>query len=500
MQTASRRRPRVRGATRDTAGQQRDSAHRAIQPPPALFLTAASAAGSTAAMGPDGRALRVAQRIIAELFGVPADRHFQVRYWDGTEEAFNVATDARFTLVIRHRDALRRMLLPPTETRLAEAFLRNDVDIEGSLEAAAALAELLAERLRSPRRLLRLAALLVQLPRSERQPGDDAIAAPIGRAWQVWRRFASGRRHAKVRDAQAIKHHYDVGNDFYALWLDDHHAYSCGYFPTGTEDLTTAQEAKFELICRKLRLRPGEQLLDIGCGWGGLIRYAARRYGVSALGITLSDAQATLARERILRDGLDDRCTVDVRDYRDLPRDLRFDKVVSVGMFEHVGRVQLETYFATALRLTRPGGLFLNHGIISLDDARAPHGDAAPRRRLWGMGRFIDRYVFPDGELVPLAAAVAASEAAGFETRDVESLREHYAETLRHWVRRLEDRSGEARALVGDVTFRVWRLYMAASAHAFRTGRIGIAQILLARPTAEGECCHPRTRADLYVS
>lgn len=391
------------------------------------------------------------------------------------------------------------MLLPPTETRLAEAFLRDDFDVEGDLEAAAGLAVPLAGRLRSPRRLLRLAMLLMQLPCGDNSSTNAFASGFKAHAWQRWCRLAMGRRHAKERDAQAIKHHYDVGNEFYSLWLDDHYAYSCAYFPTGNEDLSSAQEAKFDLICRKLRLRPGEQLLDIGCGWGGLIRYAVRHYGVTALGITLSESQAALAREHIARDGLEDRCAVDVRDYRDLPGDLTFDKVVSVGMFEHVGRAQLETYFAAAKRLTRPGGLFLNHGIVSLDDARARRGEAAPLRRLWGSGRFMDRYVFPDGELVPLATVVAAGEGAGFETRDVESLREHYAETLRHWVRRLEQRSTEARALVGEATFRVWRLYMAASAHAFRTARIGVVQLLLARLTADGACCHPRTRADLYT-
>lgn len=443
-------------------------------------------------------ARRVAARIVAELFGAPRDRFFTVRYWDGVEEQPG-DVPSRFTLVFRRPAALRRMLIPPTETRLAEAFLRDDFDVEGDLEAAAGLAAPLAERLRSPRRLLRLAALLLRLPQRDTASNNGPTSSLREAAWQRWRRLLAGRRHGKERDAQAIKRHYDVGNEFYALWLDENQAYSCAYFATGNEDLGKAQEAKFDLICRKLRLHAGERLLDIGCGWGGLIRHATRRYGVTAVGITLSEAQAALAREHIRRDGLGDRCTVQVGDYRDLPPDLVFDKVVSVGMFEHVGARQLGTYFAAAQRLTRPGGLFLNHGIVSLDDARDRRGAAAPPRRLWGMGRFIDRYVFPDGELVTLGRAIGAGEAAGFETRDVESLREHYAETLRHWVRRLEQRSNEARALVGEATLRVWRLYMAASAHAFHTGRIGVVQMLLARPTADGACGHPRTRADLYA-
>lgn len=442
-----------------------------------------------------GPATGIAQRIVAELFGPPGHRTFGVRYWDGSEEEA-AGPGAPFTVVVRRPGALRRMLLPPSETRFAEAFIRDEVDVEGDLEGAAALAVPLANRLRSPRRLARLAALALQLPG---QRGADTAGTARHTRWDVWRRLARGWRHTRSRDAQAIRHHYDVGNDFYALWLDDHRAYSCAYFANGDEDLEAAQQAKFELICRKLRLQPEEELLDIGCGWGGLLIHAARHHGVRGVGITLSEAQAALARERIEREGLQDRCRVEVRDYRDLPAERKFDKVASVGMFEHVGRAKLPTYFAAARRLVRPGGLFLNHGIISLDDARARRGTAAPQARLWGSGRFIDRYVFPDGELVSLASAVGAAEAAGFETRDVESLREHYAETLRHWGRRLERRSEDARALVGDATLRVWRLYMAASAHAFQTARIGVVQLLLARPTEDGQCCHPRTRADLYV-
>lgn len=445
---------------------------------------------------------RVARQIVAELFGPPDERRFAVRYWTGEEELPRAFPALPVTLVFQRSAALRRMLLPPTEARLAGAFLRDDFDIEGDVEAASALAGPLAERLRSPRRLLRLARLLAQLPRHAgvRDESGADRHAPAARASQLWRRLTTGLLHAPARDAHAIKHHYDVGNDFYALWLDEHLAYSCAYFPVGDENLREAQEAKFDLICRKLRLLPGETLLDIGCGWGGLARYAASRYGVEVLGITLSEAQAAFANDRIARDGLQNRCRVEVRDYRDLPSASMFDKVVSVGMFEHVGRSRLEAYFDAAWRHTRPGGLFLNHGIVSLDDARSPRGEAAPPRRLWGKGRFMDRYVFPDGELAPLAAAIGAAEATGFETCDVETLREHYVQTLRHWVQRLETRSHEARDLVGDVTYRIWRLYMAASAHAFATGRIGLAQILLAKPDAAGRSCHPPTRADLYVA
>ncbi len=439
--------------------------------------------------------LQVARRVMDELFGPAHERRFAVRYWSGATEWPADGRVPPFTIVLRAPWTLRRMFWPPTELALVEAFVRGDVDLEGDLVAAAEIAPLLAERLRSPRRLARLAALLLQLPGGP--PMEGAATSPtatVGAATGL-----AGRRHSRTRDASAIRRHYDVGNDFYGLWLDAERVYSCGYFPTGDEDIHAAQRAKLDLICRKLRLRPGERLLDIGCGWGGLVRHAARHYGVEALGITLSPAQAEYAVARIADEGIADCCRVEVRDYRDLPADAVFDKVASVGMFEHVGRAQLPPYFRAALRLTRPGGLFLNHGIVSLADARARDADGPPRR-LWGKGKFMDRYVFPDGELVPLAVALVTAEGAGFETRDIESLREHYALTLRHWVRRLETRADEAVRLVGPETYRVWRLYMAASAHAFATAQIGVVQVLFAKLDAAGRCPLPRTRTDLLPS
>jgi cyclopropane-fatty-acyl-phospholipid synthase len=294
-----------------------------------------------------------------------------------------------------------------------------------------------------------------------------------------------------------VRSHYDIGNEFYTLWLDRRLVYSCAYFETGGEDLDTAQTAKLEHICRKVRLRPGERLLDVGCGWGGLILYAAERYGVNATGITLSEPQAAVARERIVRAGLADRCRVEVCDYRALTAGHPFDKVVSVGMIEHVGRSQLARYFAALWHLTKPGGLFLNHGIVRMPE---PAGFApAIGRRLWREGQFIDRYVFPDGQLIPLADTLYDAERAGFEVRDVESLREHYALTLRHWVARLEAAAPMAVHLVGEEVYRIWWLYMTAAAEAFASGRLNLAQSLLAKPDYRGQVDVPRTRADLYV-
>ena len=412
----------------------------------------------------------LARRIVAELFGEPEERSFAVRYWTGEEEPAGAAAARApaFTLVLRTPALLRRAFLPPSEIALAEGFGRGEVDVEGDLEAASVLPDILAERLRSPGRLARLTVLLLRLP-------TDG-----GRVTRR-RRWSRRGRHTRERDASAIRYHYDLGNDFYRLWLDRRMVYSCALFTSEDDDLDTAQEAKLDQICRALRLAPGERFLDIGCGWGGLLVHAARHYGVEALGVTISPSQAALARERIAAEGLDRRCRVEVRDYRDLAGNDLFDKVASVGMFEHVGRRHMGQYFGVAAAITRPGGLFLNRGIVCLDDARPHPLLERMSRGLVRWGWFIDRYIFPDGELVSVGDALARAEAAGFETREVIGLREQYATTLRHWRRRLEAQRDAAVAEVGEPTYRIWRLYLAGCAHAFSTGRIGTTQMVLAR-------------------
>jgi cyclopropane-fatty-acyl-phospholipid synthase len=290
-----------------------------------------------------------------------------------------------------------------------------------------------------------------------------------------------------------------LGNDFYALWLDRQMVYSCAYFPTGEEDIDTAQVIKLEYACRKLRLRPGERLLDIGCGWGALIRHAVEHHGVQALGITLSEAQARHANAASAEQGLGDRCAVEVRDYRDLHPKPAFDKIVSIGMVEHVGREQLKPYFSSVFRLLHPGGLFLNHGITWVAEPEPAGLSRLLPRWGWREGTFMDRYVFPDGDLVSLEMVIAAAEASGFDTRDVENLREHYAMTLRHWIRRLEGSADAITDLVGEGTYRTWRLYMSGCASRFTSGRMALDQVLLAKPNSGGQVSLPLTRADLYA-
>jgi cyclopropane-fatty-acyl-phospholipid synthase len=444
----------------------------------------------------DGSAIRevphapaAARRVVAEVFGEPDARSFAVRYWTGLIEP-GYRQSPRFTLVFRSPAALRSMFLPPSELGLAEAFVSGDLDVEGDLNDAISLGPAIRERLRDPARLIRLLWCVSCLPASATSVVRDARASE---------HRGLGRRHVRARDAAAIRHHYDVGNEFYSQWLDRDMVYSCAYFESADASLDAAQAAKLDLICRKLRLHPGQRLLDIGCGWGALIRHAARHYGVAAVGITLSPAQQQVARERIAADGLTERCLVELRDYRDLAPLGSFDRISSVGMFEHVGPAELPRYFAAAQAALVPGGLFLNHGIVNLEGARPRTLASRIAARLWREGQFIDRYVFPDGDLAPLGAVIQAAEQNGLETRDVESLREHYALTLRHWGRRLEERKAHAIDVVGEAIYRTWRLYIAGSAHAFTTARISVIQQLLARPTVEGTVSIPGTRRDIYA-
>jgi cyclopropane-fatty-acyl-phospholipid synthase len=421
------------------------------------------------------QAVQTTISLLQDLLGGAQPYNFAVRLWDGTVWEPQPGQSARFTLVLQHAGALRSMFLPPNDLTLGEAYIYNDFDIEGDIEAVFPLAEQFMNGQWGKMEQVRFGKQLLSLPKvAQQRPGDTAAKL-------------RGARHSKERDRQAVTYHYDRSNDFYALWLDRRMVYSCAYFVAPDDDIDTAQERKLDYICRKLRLQAGERLLDIGCGWGGLVIYAAQHYGVEAYGITLSQPQAELAQQRIAEAGLSDRCRVEVRDYRDMNAEHTFDKIVSVGMFEHVGEALLPTYFKQAWGLLRPGGAFLNHGIASGSTLQGQQGPS-----------FVGTYVFPDGELVPISTTLRVAEMSGFEVRDVESLREHYALTLRHWVHRLEARAEEARRLTSEVVYRIWRLYMAASIYSFQAGSNNIYQALLVKPVA-GKSGLPLTRADWYA-
>ncbi|HET6381076.1 MAG TPA: cyclopropane-fatty-acyl-phospholipid synthase family protein [candidate division Zixibacteria bacterium] len=459
-------------------------------------MTAVPDAGTRPAAAPDSRPARppghdprveLAARAIAPLVRALGDRRtFAIRFWDGRGIRAPGGRQPDFTLVIRRPGALRRMLLPPTDLAIGEAFVHGDFDIEGDIFAAAALPDRLSRIRLSAADAARMAFRLAQLRDTDEPPGHGRVPASL-----------EGELHSAERDEAAIRYHYDVGNDFYRLWLDERMVYSCAYFPTDAASLDEAQLAKLDLVLDKLALRDGMRLLDIGCGWGGLLVRAAERAKVEAMGITLSERQQAYATRLIAERGLGDRVRVELMDYRSVPAALgRFDRIASIGMAEHVGRARIDDYFAAAREALAPGGLFLNHAITAQPSRRTEGGLilAGPLAGAIRTRSFIDAYVFPDGELLSLAEMLRAAQRAGFEVRDVESLRAHYARTLRHWVRRLEARWEEAVAAANEAVARTWRLYMAGAAIGFEQARLDIHQQLLVLPRDDGSSDAPATR------
>jgi cyclopropane-fatty-acyl-phospholipid synthase len=409
-------------------------------------------------------------RFTEQLLGDPLP--MRIRAWDGSQAG---PPDAP-ALVVRNRRALRRMLWKPGELGLARAWVAGDLEIEGDLYVALDTlagfvwergedARGLGEALRDPevRAALRGLVGLARLPLPPSPPREEV------------RR----RRHLHTRrsDRHAISHHYDVGNDFYEMVLGPSMVYSCAYWGSPDGTLEAAQRDKLDLVCRKLGLKPGERLLDVGCGWGSLAIHAAREYGARVVGITLSEEQATYARKRVADEGLTDRVEIRGQDYRDVA-DGPYDTISSIGMAEHVGAERYLEYADQLYALLEPGGRLLNHQI-----ARRPQRDESTYR----IDEFIDAYVFPGGELAPIGTTVTQLERAGFEVRDVESIREHYALTLRRWVANLEAHWARAVRLTGPGRCRVWRLYMAASAISFERNQIGVNQVLAVRTPGSGE-------------
>lgn len=375
-----------------------------------------------------------------------------VELWNGR----HVEVGSKPGVKIRvRRPAALACLLSPSLDRIGEAYVEGAIDLEGT-----------------PRDLVSLATHLASLmPHRAR------------------RRVMPRARHALHQDSRDIEYHYDVSNDFYAAWLDSRMVYSCAYFRSREESLEAAQLNKIDHILTKLNVHPGDRLLDIGCGWGALILRAAGHYGARATGITLSRNQLDLARQRIAEAGLEDRCEVRLMDYREL--DGNFDRIASVGMFEHVGLKNLPLYFRTLHRLLAPGGTALNHGITSTD----PESGETP----FGGGRFIDRYVFPNGELPHISLVLKEMEAAGLEVHDVENLRRHYALTLQHWSDRFEAASPHLREMVGERRYRIWRAYLAGCAYGFEENWIALHQILTTRARDHAALAHqPLTREYMY--
>lgn len=424
----------------------------------------------------------VAQRIaplVRRVLG-PNLAGVRLRCWDGSMLG---ADDAAITIVVNSPIALRRIVWAPGELGLARAYVAGDLEVEGDIFAFLDLRDRLAQADHSPSDhvdvklgwrgatdALRAAAQLGAIGRPPPPPPEEVRLR--------------GRRHSKERDAAAIAHHYDVGNDFYRLFLGDTLTYSCGFWAADDFTLDDAQRAKYDLICRKLGLHTGMRLLDVGCGWGGMVLHAAQHYGVEAVGVTLSIEQARLARQRLADAGLADRVEIRVQDYRDVG-DGPYDAISSIGMFEHVGLARMEEYLADLRDLLRPRGRLLNHAISRPSPVGKPA--IAPRS-------FIGRYVFPDGELLEVGTVVSAMQKLGLEVRDVESLREHYDRTLRTWVANLEANWDEAVRLAGPARAKVWRLYMAGSALNFKTNRCAIHQVLAVRTDPSGRADIPSTR------
>ncbi|MEO6293480.1 MAG: cyclopropane-fatty-acyl-phospholipid synthase family protein [Burkholderiaceae bacterium] len=455
---------------------------------PAILTTSAhhtgADAGAQSGQSSQSSQVRAAVRIVQKLLG-SFPGAVALKLWNGASYAVG-QTAPLFTLVVRDPAVLRRLVFSKRNPiPLADAYFRGLLDVEGDFYAALGLKTHFQKLSLTTRERATLVLDALHLPKLVRPSEINKINKLTKVNQPSTTNFT--HHHTKRSDSAAISFHYDVSNAFYKLWLDEQMVYSCAYFETPGDTLEQAQRNKLDHICRKLRLQPGERFLDIGCGWGAMACWAAQHYGVKAHGITLSQKQFDYATERVARLGLEKQVTIEMRDYRDLEGEAVYDKISSIGMFEHVGLANLPVYNATVMRVLRPGGLFLNHGITHDEEGWHPTVDT----------EFINRYVFPDGELDTVGNIMRGMEHAHFEIHDVENLRAHYALTLREWVKRLEARHEEALQFVSEDAYRVWRFYMAACAIEFEAEGTGIYQILASRRGA-GTLPVPLSRRDLY--
>lgn len=396
-----------------------------------------------------------AKELIARLFHNHPTKEFAVRLWDGTEIAWGQKRD--FILVFRSETAFSRLARSADVAAFGDAYVKNELDFEGNVEAAIAL---------------------VRYLRTVKIPGREKVRLAL--------QFGRSSRHTRSDDTRDVRAHYDLSNDFYRLFLDKRMVYSCAYFRTPDLLLDQAQEEKLDLVCRKLRLQKDERFLDVGCGWGALVIWAAEHYGVRAHGITLSKKQFELAIEKVRSAGLSDRVTIEQRHYLDIPTG-QFDKIASIGMYEHVGIKKYPAYFTALHSALKPGGLLLNHGITVRRSTDSSVG-----------GEFISKYIFPGGELDNVPHTQVVMEECGFEILDVETWRRHYARTLREWYRRLHENHMAAAKYVPQTVLRAWRLYLLGFALSFDENVLNIYQVLAAKNDPSGNANVPMTREDVY--
>ena len=403
------------------------------------------------------------------------DGNFAVRFWDGQTWEPN-SGPRPFTLVLKHAGAIRAMFWPFDRVGLGESYVFDDFDIEGDVFAFTEWLRHIV-RLSETRTLwdkLRLLRGLRKLPKQRNERDVSKAGRP------------TEGDHSKDKDREAISYAYDLPGEFYQLFLDKNMQYTCGYFASAEEHQDAAQERKLDYVCKKLRLKPGEKFVDFGCGWGGLVIHAAKHYGVQATGVTLAGEQAKWCERAIDAAGLRDRITIVYSDYRDFQAAGRFDKASSVGMGEHIGVKNLPLFFAKVFECLRPGGAYLHHSITLRPFTPYPRWTA-----------FARKYVFPNGELQTMLRVQESAALAGFEVRDVENLREHYVYTLENWVRKLESNRDAVLKLVGDVTYRIFRIYMAGATLGFKYGTYGLNQVLVSKPD-NGSAQMPLSRAEWY--